>query len=123
MKPSTTHYPKQHLFVKINAEKKPEGEGPPAPEHQVLHIHYGNITELIAAGQFVTSLDSSGSEASDSMNTTTHTLTTITIIIELSGRGAGDAKDVEGGTRTQRHRNILLHVGLATAGDCGKHEW
>ena len=25
------------------------------------HFHYGNITELIAAGQFVTSLDSSGS--------------------------------------------------------------
>ena len=33
-----------------------------------------------------------------------HTLTTITIIIELSGEGqAGDTKVVEGGTRTQCH--------------------
>ena len=32
-------------------------------------------------------------------------------------------KDVEGGTRTRRHLNILLHAGLATVGDCGKHEW
>jgi len=34
-------------------------------------------------------------------------------------------KDVEGGlgTETRRHRNILLHAGLATDGDGGKHEW
>jgi len=36
---------------------------------------------------------------------------------------AGDTKDVEGGTRTQRHRNMLLLVGLATGGDGRKHEW
>jgi len=38
MKPSTTHYPKQHLFVKKKKKKKPEGEGAPAPEHQVFPI-------------------------------------------------------------------------------------
>jgi len=32
-------------------------------------------------------------------------------------------KDVEGGTRTRRHQNILLHPGLATGEDGGKHEW
>ena len=49
-----------------------------------------------------------------------HTFTTSTIITQLSRQGegqAGDTKDVEGGTRTRRHWNILLHVGLATAGD------
>jgi len=41
---------------------KPEGAGAPAPEKPSLcHFHYGNPTELGAAGQFVTSLDSSGS--------------------------------------------------------------
>ena len=41
---------------------KSEGEGAPAPEKPSLsRFHYGNITELGAAGQFVTSLDSSGS--------------------------------------------------------------
>ena len=40
-------------------KKTPEGEGAPAPEKPSLsHIHYGNTTELGAAGQFVTSLDS-----------------------------------------------------------------
>jgi len=43
-------------------KKKPEGEGAPAPEKQSLsYSHYGNTTRLGAAGQFVTSLDSSGS--------------------------------------------------------------
>jgi len=32
-------------------------------------------------------------------------------------------KDVEGGTRTRRDQNILLHAGLATGGEGGKHEW
>jgi len=62
VKPSTDHYPKQHLFVKKKKKKKPEGEGAPAPEKPSLsHFHHGNTTELGAAGQFVTSLDSSGS--------------------------------------------------------------
>ena len=63
VKPSTTHYPKQYLFVKKKEEgKKPEGQGAPAPEKPSLsHFHYGNTTELGAADQFVTSLDSSGS--------------------------------------------------------------
>jgi len=39
VKPSTAHYPKQHLFVKTKKKKeKPEGEGAPAPEHQVFPI-------------------------------------------------------------------------------------
>jgi len=38
VKPSTAHYPKQHLFVKKEKKNKPEGEGAPAPEHQVLPI-------------------------------------------------------------------------------------
>jgi len=63
-------------------------------------------------------------EASDNMNTTIHMLTTITIILELSGRGAGRWCERCGGwNKTRRHRNILLHAGLATAGDVGKHEW
>jgi len=42
--------------------KKPEGEGARAPEKPSLsHSHYGNTTGLGAAGQFVTSLDTSGS--------------------------------------------------------------
>jgi len=57
-KPSTTHYPKQHLFVKT----KPEGEGAPASEKPSLsHFHYGITIELGAPGQLVTSLDSFGS--------------------------------------------------------------
>jgi len=31
-------------------------------------------------------------------------------------------EDVEGGIRTRRHQNILLHAGLATVGDGGKHD-
>jgi hypothetical protein len=43
-------------------EKKPGGESAPAPEKPSLsHFHYGNATELGAAGHFVKSLDSSGS--------------------------------------------------------------
>ena len=62
--------------------------------------------------------------ASDNMNTTTHTLTTITIMIELSGRGAGRwCKRCGGWNKTLHHRNILLHAGLATTRDGGKHEW
>jgi hypothetical protein len=50
------------MFVKKKREKTPEGEGAPAPEKPSLsHFHYGNTTELGAAGQFVTSSDSSGS--------------------------------------------------------------
>jgi len=42
--------------------KKPEGEGAPVPEKSSLaHSHYGDTTGLGAAGQFVTSLDLSGS--------------------------------------------------------------
>jgi len=62
VKPSTSHYPKQHLFVKKIKEEKPEGEGAPAPGNPTLsHFHSGNSTELGAAGHFVTILDSSGS--------------------------------------------------------------
>jgi len=62
VKPSTAHYPKQHLCVKKKKGKKSEGEGAPAPEKpKFSHSHYGNTTGLGAAGQFVTSLDSSGS--------------------------------------------------------------
>jgi len=51
--------PKATLVCK---KKKPEREGTPAPEKpSLIHFHYGNTTELGAAGQFVTSLDSSGS--------------------------------------------------------------
>ena len=51
-----------HVCLKKKRKKKLEGEGAPAPEKPSLsHFHYGNTTELGAAGQFVTSLDSSGS--------------------------------------------------------------
>jgi hypothetical protein len=50
------------MFVKKKRRRKPEGEGTPAPEKPNLsYFHYGNTTELGAAGQFVTSLDLSGS--------------------------------------------------------------
>jgi len=53
--------PKATLVCK-KKEKKTEGEGARAPEKQSLsYSHYGNTTALGAAGQFVTSLDSSGS--------------------------------------------------------------
>jgi len=43
-------------------KKNPEGESASAPEKLSLsHLHYGNGTELDPAGQFVTSLHSSGS--------------------------------------------------------------
>ena len=61
MKPSNAHYPKQHLFKKTK-KKRQTGEGGPAPEKPSLsHSHNGNTTGLGAAGQFVTSLVSSGS--------------------------------------------------------------
>jgi len=54
--------PKATLVCKKRIRKKPKGEGEPAPEKPSLsHFHYGNTTELGATGQFVTSLDSSGS--------------------------------------------------------------
>jgi len=54
--------PNATLVCKKKEKEKPEGEGAPAPEKPSLfHFHYGNFTELGAAGQFVTSLDSSGS--------------------------------------------------------------
>jgi len=62
VKPSITPHPKQQLFVKKKRKENPEGEDAPAPEKPSLsHFHYGNTTKLGAAGQFVTSLDSSGS--------------------------------------------------------------
>jgi len=63
VKPSTAaaHYPKEHLFVK-SKEKKPRRRRHTCTRAPSLsYFHYGNTTELIAAGQFVTSLDSSGS--------------------------------------------------------------
>jgi len=49
-------------LVCLKKQKKTEGEGAPAPEKPSLsHSDYGNTTGLGAAGQFVTSLDSSGS--------------------------------------------------------------
>ena len=73
-------------------------ESAPAPEKPSLsHFHYGNSCP---AAQFVTSLDSSGSVGPAGskpglsikthtchMNKTIHTLTTITIIVELSQSG------------------------------------
>ena len=60
----TLHHslPKATLVCKKRKKnEKPEGEVAPAPEKTSLsHFHYGNNTELGAAGQFVTSLDSSG---------------------------------------------------------------
>jgi len=59
----TLHRPlhKATLFCKTKMNIKSEEEGTPAPEKPSLaHFHYGNTTELGAAGQFVTSLDSSG---------------------------------------------------------------
>jgi len=54
--------PKATLVCKKEKKENPEGEGAPAPEKPSLsHFHYGNTAELGAAGQFVTSLDSSGS--------------------------------------------------------------
>ena len=54
--------PKATLVCKEKKKEKPEGEDAPAPEKPSLsHFHYGNTTKLGAAGQFVTSLDSSGS--------------------------------------------------------------
>jgi len=48
VKLSTTHYP---LVCKKKKKKNPEGEGAPAPEKPMLsHFHYGNTTELGAAG-------------------------------------------------------------------------
>ena len=54
--------PTATLVCKEKKKEKPEGEGAPAPEKPSLsHFHHGNTTELGATGQFVTSLDSSGS--------------------------------------------------------------
>jgi len=54
--------PKATPVSKKNKKENPEGEGAPAPEKPSLsHFHYGNTSELGAAGQFVTSLDSSRS--------------------------------------------------------------
>jgi len=51
-----------HVCLKKKRRKKPEGEGAPAPvKPNFSHFYYGNTIELGAAGQFVTSLDSSGS--------------------------------------------------------------
>ena len=55
------HHPlsKQHVFA---LKKKTEGESAPAPEKQSLsHFQYGNSTKLGPAGQFLSSLYSSGS--------------------------------------------------------------
>jgi len=47
VKPSTAHYPEQHLFLTKRKKKKTEGEGAPAPEKPSLsHFHYGNTTGL-----------------------------------------------------------------------------
>jgi len=60
VKPFPARYPKQYLIVK--KKEKPEGEDALAPEKpSPSHFHYGNTTELGAAGQFVKSFDSSGS--------------------------------------------------------------
>jgi len=54
--------PKAALVCVNKKKETPDGEGAPATEKTSLsHFHYGNTTELSAAGQFVTSLDSSGS--------------------------------------------------------------
>jgi len=54
--------PKATLVCKEKKKEKPEGEGAPEPEKPSRsYFHYGNTIELSATGQFVTSLDSSGS--------------------------------------------------------------
>jgi len=54
--------PNATLVCKKRKKKTPEEEGAPAPEKlRLSHFHYGNTTELGAAGKFVTSLNSSGS--------------------------------------------------------------
>jgi len=54
--------PKATLVCKKEEGKKPAGEGAPAPEKPGLsHFHYEGTIGLGAAGQFVMSLDSSGS--------------------------------------------------------------
>jgi len=59
----TLHRPLPKATLVCNLKKikeKPEGEVAPAPERPSLsHFLYGNTTGLGAAGQFVTSLDSS----------------------------------------------------------------
>jgi len=51
--------PRATLDCKKKKEEKTQGEGAPTPEKPSLsHFHYGNTTELGAAGQFVTILDS-----------------------------------------------------------------
>ena len=57
----TLHRPLPKVTL-VCLKKKEKGEGTLAPEKPSLaHFHYGNTTELGAAGKFVTSLDSSGS--------------------------------------------------------------
>jgi len=51
--------PKATLVCKKKKNQRRRRTCPKAPS--LSHSHYGNITELIAADQFVTSLDSSGS--------------------------------------------------------------
>ena len=55
--------PKQSNTCSFKKQNKtPEGECAPVPEKPSLsHFHYGNCTEMGPAGQFMTSLDSSGS--------------------------------------------------------------
>jgi len=57
------HQSKATLFgLKKKKKRKLEGEGAPSPEKPSLsHFAYENSTELGPPGQFVTSLDSSGS--------------------------------------------------------------
>jgi len=58
----TLHRPLPKATLDCINEKKTEGEGALAPEKPSLsHFHYGNTTGLSTSGQFVTSLDSSGS--------------------------------------------------------------
>jgi len=57
----TLHHPLPKTTLVCKKRKK-EKEGAPAPEKQSLsYFHYGNTIGLGTAGQFVTSLDSSGS--------------------------------------------------------------
>jgi len=118
VKSSTAHYPKQHMFVKknkIRRRRHPCTREVENPLTSVSHFHYRNDTEqanepvdptseqnrMGPPGQYLTSLYSSGSVRPVSlkpgisfsltchMNKRMQMLTTVAIMIELSGRGAG----------------------------------
>jgi len=53
--------PKATLVCKKKKRENPKEKAQLHQRTSHSYFHYGNVTELIAAGQFMTSLDSSGS--------------------------------------------------------------